>query len=559
MLKKSIMCLAALAVVALGATSCKKDVNNEENGMQFRAIMETGSAKTELSGTNVNWIAGDEVMIYGTEQSGVYTATPDAENATAATLTKVGQPAQGTPYTAIYPASAAVNATTVTLPAVQQSVDGNLANTFPMFAQSESATLNFKNLCGVLKIHLEQEGATVSRISVTANSKINGNFSVDNSGEAPAISYVEGGNFTTTLICSEPQNITNGKDFYIYMPAGEYSGLKIMIMNAGYGVEKNAPANATITIERSKYSTLSFGNVNMPVPPDDVNIWGLFSVSATQQVWIASGNLQFKKSTTETFEGADGVSHYGEWRMAEHQYDFCGYLQNSTNTVCQGNVEDGNNFQSGTKWVDIYGWGTSGYTNYLPVPRVDNRSDSYDPNSDPLYSDVINITNTNYDWGEYIYGDGWRTWTYAEWTYLSNQDANNKRRSRTAGATVCGVKGAVLLPDLWNGPTVNIASAYTSNTYDEDAWAEMESFGAAFLPVTGSTDGANYVVNQDNADKGYYWTSGNGELVYNTHSNVPKRTVATATVSTTGLNIGRRQHTGWAAVRLIKNYVPSAE
>lgn len=546
MLKKSIMCLAALAVVALGATSCKKDVNNEENGMQFRAIMETGSAKTELSGTNVNWIDGDEVMIYGTEQSGVYTATPDAENATAATLTKVGQPAQGTPYTAIYPASAAVNATTVTLPAVQQSVDGNLANTFPMFAQSESATLNFKNLCGVLKIHLEQEGATVSRISVTANTEINGNFRVDNSGEAPAISYVEGGNFTTTLICSEPQDITNGKDFYIYMPAGEYSGLKIMIMNAGYGVEKNAPANATITIERSKYSTLSFANVNMPIPPDN-GVWGLYSVSDNQQVWIATGNLQFRNEGT--FVGADDVTHTGTWRIAEHQWDFCGY---GIARYGIGNVTDGNNGNS-SKWIDQFAWGATCYNGNNPLPRVTVAAD---------YPTMpTSIANTNYDWGVYCIGDGWRTLTAAEWKYMVTTGHNrNNPSSKFGHATVNGTYGLILLPDIWNGPAItphSNNSSYEDNVFNADEWAEFEALGAAFLPVTNYCNaGTESLGNPVFSNDGWYWGA------TSTNSNSQGFVVYTQHFSGSGSAFGNanmRRPNSLMSVRLCKNYVPANE
>lgn len=532
------MCLAALAVVALGATSCKKDVNNEENGVQFRAIMETGSAKTELSGTNVNWIAGDEVMIYGTEQSGVYTATPDAENATAATLTKVGQPAQGTPYTAIYPASAAVNATTVTLPAVQQSEGGNLANTFPMFAQSESATLNFKNLCGVLKIHLEQEGATVSRISVTANTEINGNFSVDNSGEAPAISYVEGGNFTTTLICSEPQNITNGKDFYIYMPAGEYSGLKIMIMNAGYGVEKNAPANATITIERSKYSTLSFANVNMPIPPDD-GVWGLFSVSNTQQVWISTGNLQYNMNIG-SYTTPDNRTLTGTWRFAENQWDFVGYGGNKAGTV------SGSSNNNSRGWIDQFHWGATCYNGLNPLPRTTNIAN--------YNLSTTSIARTYYDWGSYCIGDGWRTLTSAEWQYMvKNGNKRNDPSSKVGTATVNGVHGLILLPDLWNGPAiVSGYNGYNANVFTADQWAEFESFGAAFLPVTNMCVGGSSIYSPIYGEEGYYWPA---DAVNNTNA-------YTESFSATGSAIGNannRPFNSLCSVRLCKNYVPASK
>ena len=126
-MKRTILYLAAAAVIALGFTSCNKDEKTEE-GMQFRATMENNDAKTALVGTHVNWVEGDEVMIYGTEQNGLYRATPDVEDARSATLTKVGQPviSKGPVFRAIYPAASAVSATSFTIPAVQESVDGSL-------------------------------------------------------------------------------------------------------------------------------------------------------------------------------------------------------------------------------------------------------------------------------------------------------------------------------------------------------------------------------------------------------------------------------------------------
>lgn len=544
-MKRTILYLAAAAVIALGFTSCNKDEKTEE-GMQFRATMENNDAKTALVGTHVNWVEGDEVMIFGTHQNGLYRATPDADDARSATLNQVGQQviSNGGIFTAVYPASAAVNATTVTLPAQQQSVDGSLANTFPMYAQSYDENLQFKNLCGVLKIHLQQEGATVSRISVTATTEINGNFSVDNSGEAPAISYVEGGNFTTTLICSEAQDITNGKDFYIYMPEGNYSGLKIMIMNAGYGVEKNAPANATIAIERSKYSTLSFANVNMPIPPDN-GVWGLYSVSDNQQVWIATGNLQFRNEGT--FVGADDVTHTGTWRIAEHQWDFCGYGTGNY----KGNVTDGNNGNS-SKWIDQFAWGATCYNGNNPLPRVENVAN---------YPTMpTTIANTNYDWGVYCIGDGWRTLTPAEWQYMVNNGHNrNNPSSKFGHATVNGTHGLILLPDIWNGPAItphSNNSTYEDNVFTADEWAEFEALGAAFLPVTNYCNASSSRLgNPVYGDGGWYWgatgttSNSQGFVVYTQHFDGS---------GTAFGNANMRRPNSLLSVRLCKNYVPAS-
>ena len=534
-MKRNILYLAAAAVIALGFTSCNKDEKVDE-GMQFRATMENTNAKTALVGTHINWVEGDEVMIYGTVQNGLYKATPDAEDATVATLTKVGQQviSNGGVFRAIYPAASAVSATSFTIPAVQESVDGSLANTFPMYAESYDENLQFKNLCGVLKIHLQQEGAKVSRIVVTAASEINGTFNINNSGEEPAISYNNGGNCTTTLLCSEAQDITNGKDFYIYMPAGEYSGLSIKLQNEGYGVEKNAPANVAVEILRSQYSTLSFTNVNMPIPPDNDHQWGLYSVSSTQQVWISPGNLQFNK-TMGTYTTADQQTLNGTWRFAEHQYDRCGY------TGHVGNVDGGNN-NSSTAWIDLFGWATSGYNGYQPLPR--NSYDHY------VNFPLDEIGGTNYDWGVNM-GDGWRTLTQAEWQCLVGSVGHvAARNGKCGGATVCGVEGYILLPDLWNGPSISTGSPYTSNVYDAEAWAEMESYGAAFLPITGRKSGGTIYINHDG---GYYWTT-----TANGYGNTGRKLATQGSFTNNGIGTGNGECEGQAAVRLCKNYVPAS-
>ena len=479
-MKKTLVSLSLCALVALGATSCKKDIEQNKGGHQFRATMENCSSsdsKTTLSGSNINWNAGDEVMIYGKEQTGLYTAQPGSP-ATTATLVNVDMPAQGIPYTAIYPAALANSATSVSLPAEQVSVDGNLISNFPMYATTSDENLAFKNLFGALKLHLQQEGATVSRIEVTADVEINGNFDIDNSGENPEVTYADGGSYTTTLICTTPQDITNGHDFFVAMPAGTYSNLTIKIQNAGYGVEKHSPQGATITIERSRYFTLGFQALNMPVPPEE-GIWGLFSVSATKQVYFSMGNLQY--------DGANDV-----WQFAAAQTEFLG-AQNNNPTA--------------TSVVDLFGWGTSNYNGKAPYMTSTTGTDYG-------FGTNRNITATQYDWGvnNAIANGGneanvWRTLTTQEWSYLLSGRTN--ATALRGIAKVDGVNGIVILPDMWTlpeGMTFNAGSSKTAgwnhNVYTAAEWAQMEAAGAAFLPCNGCRQGANFMLEET----AHYWS-----------------------------------------------------
>lgn len=533
------MLLSACAMLALGVTSCQKENEINNKDYQFTATVENcNDAKTTFNGNYIQWNRNDTVKIFGLVD-GLYLATPEQNNPGAAKLRRIGDPVteMGDEVTAIYPASLANSATSVSLPAVQVTENGNLMSNFPMYATTTDENLSFKNLFGALRLHLEQEGATVSRIELTVNTYINGNFDIDNSGENPEVTYADGGSFTTTLICSTPQDISNGHDFFIAMPAGTYTDITIKIQNAGYEVVKYSPQGATITIERSRYFTLGFNSLDMPVPPDD-GVWGLFSVSATQQVWISSGNLQFNK-TMGTYTTADQQTLNGTWRFAEHQYDRCGYNGH------MGNVDGGNNSSntnnSNTNWIDLFGWATSGYNGYEPLPRSDYNHYVDFPTDE--------IGGTNYDWG--VNMGGWRTLTRAEWRCLVGSVGHTAARNgKCGGATVCDVEGLLLLPDLWNGPSINTGRAYTSNVYDAVAWAEMESYGAAFLPITGRKsdfDGSSYI-DQDN---GYYWTT-----TANGWSNTGhKRAVCGSFSNSGGIDTGNNECEGQAAVRLCMNYV----
>ena len=62
---------------------------------------------------------------------------------------------------------------------------------------------------------------------------------------------------------------------------------------------------------------------------------GVFSVSDSTMIHFSKGNLQYQAST-ET------------WRFATNQYDIVGLANNQISNTNEG-------------WIDLFGWGTSGY------------------------------------------------------------------------------------------------------------------------------------------------------------------------------------------------------
>ena len=235
---------------------------------------------------------------------------------------------------------------------------------------------------------------------------------------------------------------------------------------------------------------------NQPqVPTGAIN--GLFSVSATQQVYFSQGNLQYKASTNT-------------WRFATNQWDYVG--QNNANIS-----------QTYNDWIDLFGWGTSGFNHgavcYQPWSISSNYSDYYAYGS---YTYNLYDQSGQADWGYNTISNGgntinqWRTMTDEEWQYLFNY------RYTTSGiryvkANVNNIDGVILLPDNWNNSGYNFNSTnsntagFSSNTITASQWVALENDGAVFLPVAGYRYGASVSLSFTTA---YYWSSSHPDGYY---------------------------------------------
>ena len=229
-----------------------------------------------------------------------------------------------------------------------------------------------------------------------------------------------------------------------------------------------------------------------------------FSVSADKQIYFSQGNLQYQAST-------------GAWRFAEHQYNMIG----------DDNANISEDYEG---WIDLFGWGTSGWNSganaYQPYSTSWSDSDYY-PGGD--YNNNLTGSYANADWGVYnkISNGGnatgmWRTLTKDEWYYVINTRANAS--SKKGVASVNGVNGLILLPDEWTLPegivfTSGVSDDYgseyyaTVNSYTASEWAKMEANGAVFLPAAGYRIRADVY---DVGSYGGYWSgsAGGDDYVY---------------------------------------------
>lgn len=217
---------------------------------------------------------------------------------------------------------------------------------------------------------------------------------------------------------------------------------------------------------------------------------GSFSISSTQQVHFSQGNLQYQASTNT-------------WRFANHQYDYIGSGNSNISSSYNG-------------WIDLFGWGTSGYNHgansYQPWSTSQNSSDYY------VYGDAsynLNDQTCKADWGYNAISNGgnteniWRTLTYNEWTYVFFTRTTSSGL-RFALANVNGIDGVILLPDNWNSDyyylnsTNDVYGVCSSNIINLEIWNGIfEINGAVFLPTAGFREGTMAV----DEGTGVYWSA----------------------------------------------------
>lgn len=170
---------------------------------------------------------------------------------------------------------------------------------------------------------------------------------------------------------------------------------------------------------------------------------GNFSVSPTQQVNFMSGNVVYENS---------------EWRIESEQW------KEGSKFYWSGNL----NPYGLSECSDSY-W--TGGGDRIILNCFD--SDDWIPSSTG-YSFV--------DWGE-NFGDGWYTMSRQEWWYLLY--GRDNAENLFSYATVNGVKGLLLLPDVFVNPGVPfypLESDYSVNDYGLEDWKVLEKAGAVFLP-----------------------------------------------------------------------------
>lgn len=537
LLKCSIASLLILSIY-----SCSKD-QKEVTLSAYLTPVENSSSKIVVDAFDTYWSNGDEVWV-NNQSNCIINVSGNEGIATIAGISASDS------YRAIFPSSivreddiANLNTIRVHLPSEQlYQNDGNGQQVqIPMGAYSNGRTLQFRNLCSLLKITVNNDNASSIELSSIEVSAMDQGVSLCGEGTAQVngtaadgIAMDAGGCNWVSLIFPENNQPTLAPgasgSYYIVLPAfGSESAPKDVMITIfttqGYSSQpltgKYLPNNMIAAVSCNVSSSLV-----KPVP-DNVTIPqgvipGVYSIAANNEVFFSKGNLQFN-AAQGTHAVASGGTKNGTWRFAEHQYDICG-----SNNQYISSAYDG--------WIDLFGWGTSGFDNTAVMTLATNfepfSSNTSSSNYGPVTGYNLRGDVANYDWGVYntissAPNTTWRTMTISEWRYLMSFAENTRQlyaSSHTEGGetkkmvytkvTINGCNGVLLFPDAFVCPIHYECYRFQNATtiwnncrqLSVQQFQQFEKRGCVFLPAAGGRNATNNVINWIE-DYSLYWST----------------------------------------------------
>ena len=501
-MKKNVLILSALcfAAMTLVFSGCKKETNdpqepakvqtykmsiqaskgadNQANGP--RRVISLGGGGTTLTAT---WTTGDKVYVYnGSTELGYLEASDNNAN-TQLNGTLTGTVSVGDELTLKYQPNPNYAGQTGTLAHISANCDYATATVTVATVEGGAITAEdnavFANQQAIVKFTLDDGNSnTLSPTTLTIN-----NGTVD----------------IATLTIPAETYTTNG-DGVLYVAIPATSANLTLTATAADGTYTKAVTGSKAALSNGKFYQIT---LSMTKQAPAYKEYGPFSVSSTQRVNFAQGNLQFTRTST-----SDAWST-GTFSFMDNQYD---YIETNANTYCTADYAD-------KTAIGLFGWATSNInepanTNYLPT-NTNTTNVSY---GSGITTNGVNWSDNNnafanYDWGANTgdLGTGWRTLTIAEWQYLFNT-RTNASNLRT-WATVKEVPGIILMPDGWtaDGVSLTIGTGFGTNDINTTDWAKLEDQGCVFLPAAGYRGGTSV---SSVGSNGYYWSSTSSDGMY---------------------------------------------
>lgn len=568
--------LTAVAFIAtLILAGCQKDATT----LRIRLDNFGGNSKVYMAGDRLNvptWSSGDTIWIDHTTNADHSYALNSFNASGAATLTLPNYPT----YCALYPYSLGTvtgTTATITIPREQPyyTKGGNQVVNAPMAAYTGNDSpgiMTFHNLGALLAINIENNfNPTISSLSidsvivesVDANLPLWGSATVNladpnaiyqctatgsNSYKVSLKKFTNAAHTACTTMFTLAAN--QSQKVYIYVPAVPNTGNNQYAPNR-YKITVVAHNGSTpITTYRTQQSSTGgsiprnvMASVNFPMQIEVVPYGaiedGKFTIksgTSNNKVYFAAGNLQYNCST-----------HV--WRIADNQWDYVGgsgsYQGNVEGSYNQGIINATSTTNPYTGWIDLFGWGTSGYhdgndannTRYRPYDydnsdvNTDYNKYGYGPSTNRSNANYLQGANANYDWGVYhsnisenadhgiLQYQGqpvesnvtWRTLTQTEWNYLLNTrsiDGTSSHKGKHwswSPVTYRSKPGILIYPDGYTNQKTNTSTTHYTFPSDEDI-----PTGCVFLPTTYQRSYVDNAIQMSTNIGCYYWSSQSG-------------------------------------------------
>ena len=279
-MKHRIFLIPVCVLAAFWLAGCNKEEDlsglTEMSTSIFRGVIESGDTKTVLEDGDseteyhyVLWTPGDAIGVTSAASFNRYEYL-GTENTASAEFS--GDPIQGELFYAVYPYSGDAvmsgSVLTLELPSVQEYAEASFApSSSPMVAKSGSTDLEFKNLCGLLKLNLTGTATVRSVVFRSSGRGVSGQATVDMDYESvPELVMSDGAGTSVTLDCGEGVALsgTVPVPFYIVLPAGTYDDFSIEVITADGKVMTKS--NSGLVINRSMVRPTS----DVEFVPDEV-------------------------------------------------------------------------------------------------------------------------------------------------------------------------------------------------------------------------------------------------------------------------------------------------
>ena len=276
---------AYLILIALFfMSSCVEEIHDSGYEMQETIFSATYDAQTRTAlsnGTDVYWLPGDQIAVYGAEEPFNCTATEPTPF-----TSFYGEVSEMPTYYACYPQAMHNNWTyapyvVMILPTTQIAVKGSFANELNAavaYADADDMTFRFKNVLGYVKFTIPSNIKSLVSVKVeTINGEqLSGSFSADCSSDTPTGLTMPNATPFVQLVGSPL--ISEGSYYMALLPGTYAGGLKFTFKNSsGQLAVKTIKKELTLSAGQIRnigmIDNLTFKeSASSPVPPNN-EIW----------------------------------------------------------------------------------------------------------------------------------------------------------------------------------------------------------------------------------------------------------------------------------------------